>query len=353
MTTRKVEDAYFTAKNPGAYTGVATFKKTLPPRLRKSGKAWLLDQDVYNLHKQPTRRFKRRPVVTNGHFGDQFQADLLDLSRLSGSNKNVKFILTVVDCATRFGYALPLKNKSAIEVSAALETIFKREAPTRLQTDKGTEFTNARVAALLKKYGVGLFHSENADVKASVVERFNRTLCGRLFKYMTAMDTLVYVDKLPRFVKSYNLTPHAAIGMAPAKVTEANSELVWRLQRDRKKRKKPLPPRFSLGEYVRLAKAPRTFRKGYLTNWTHELFRVDAISPGSPPMYVVSGVDGERIRGKFYAQELVKTRGPKVDEVLDRKRTPRGGYKYLLKFKDAHSNRQQWVERLQLEQFKS
>ena len=42
------------------------------------------------------------------------------------------------------------------------------------------------------------------ETKASIVERFNRTLKGKMWKCFTANNTLKYIDILQKLVKSYN-----------------------------------------------------------------------------------------------------------------------------------------------------
>ena len=59
-------------------------------------------------------------------------------------------------------------------------------------TDKGKEFYNATFAKMLERYGIPHF-SMQGDAKASVVERFNRTLKGRMYRYFTAQGTQDYV----------------------------------------------------------------------------------------------------------------------------------------------------------------
>lgn len=50
--------------------------------------------------------------------------------------------------------------------------------------------------------------------------------------------------------------------------------------------------------------ATRPFRKGYLPNWTTELFTISAQIPRHPPVYRLRDYDGEEIEGTFYEQEL-------------------------------------------------
>ena len=58
--------------------------------------------------------------------------------------------------------------------------------------------------------------SNHGDAKASIVERFNRTLISKLYRYFTASNTLKYVDILPKLVNQYNRTHHRSIKTTPA-----------------------------------------------------------------------------------------------------------------------------------------
>jgi hypothetical protein len=57
---------------------------------------------------------------------------------------------------------------------------------------------------------------------------------------------------------------------------------------------------------VRLSKAKRTFKKGYLPNWTEELFTVVKCIENRPPIYLVKDDHGEIMEGTFYAEEIQK-----------------------------------------------
>jgi hypothetical protein len=51
--------------------------------------------------------------------------------------------------------------------------------------------------------------------------------------------------------------------------------------------------KFSPGDRVRLSKAKRTFKKGYLPNWTEELLMVVKCIETRPPVYLVKEDHGE------------------------------------------------------------
>jgi hypothetical protein len=94
----------------------------------------------------------------------------------------------------------------------------------------------------------------------------------KMWKYFTHSETLTYVDVLSEMVASDNRTIHRTIGIPPAEVTWANQTTVSKRLYGRKGPKKSC--KFSPGDRVRLSKARRTFKKGYLPNWTEELFTV-------------------------------------------------------------------------------
>ena len=168
----------------------------------------------------------------------------------------------------------------------AFDKILKQgRQPKRLQTDRGKEFYNRPFQRWREDQGIQHFSTEG-DAKASVVERFNRTLKERLYRYFTAANTLRFDDVLPELVQGYNATRHRSIGMAPQDVTWGNEEAVWkRLYVPRLKRKKKA--KFKVGDRVRLNKIHRTFEKGYLPGWTEEVFVVHRVVPGPVPTYKI------------------------------------------------------------------
>ena len=52
------------------------------------------------------------------------------------------------------------------------------------------------------------YSTENEDIKASVVKRFNRTLKTKMLRYFTYKNLPRYIDVLPRLIASYNASSH-------------------------------------------------------------------------------------------------------------------------------------------------
>ena len=224
----------------------------------------VLERDlVYMLHKPQRRRFTTLPVIVGG-LDDQWVADLVEVQPLAKYNRGIRYLLRVLDVLSKYAWVQPLKAKTGVALVKAFDKILKQgRQPNRLQTDRGTEFYNRTFQRWVKDHGIDHF-STKGDAKAAVVERFNRTLKERLYRYFTAANTLRFDDKLPQLVEGCNATRHRSIGMAPQDVTWKNEEAVWkRLYEKRLKEKRP-QPKFKVGDRVRLNKIYRTFEKGYL-----------------------------------------------------------------------------------------
>ena len=155
--------------------------------------------------------------------------DLVDMQKLSRWNKGNKYLLTVIDVLSKYAWAIPIKSKSSKEMIRGLEGIRRQASPRqplRVQTDQGKEFYNAGVQAWFKKHDWHHF-STYGDSKASVVERWHRTLKQRMYRYFTAHNTLRYGDVLQPLIHAYNQSYHGSIGMAPHRVTESTVPEVW------------------------------------------------------------------------------------------------------------------------------
>ena len=250
---------YRDPSKPGSLGGVQRFAKTWKiPNKRAQN---LLRKDLaYTLHR-PRRRqgFPTLPVIVMSR-DDQWAADLVETQNIAKENKGIRYLLTVIDILSKYAWVEPLKDKKGPTVVQALDLILKQgRKPLKLQTDKGKEFYNKDMKAWLKDNNIHHF-STGGDAKAAVVERFNRTLKERLYRYFTAANTLTFTDVLQDLVKGYNASEHSSIQMAPKDVTLKNEKQVWNtLYGKPPKRRKPT---LKKGDMVRLNKIHRTFEKG-------------------------------------------------------------------------------------------
>ena len=244
--------------------------------------------------------FRRRKVVVND-IDEIWAADLVDMQSFSKFNNGIKYLLMVIDVFSKYGWIVPLKSKTGVDVANALSKIFSERRPMKMWVDKGKEFYNKHVKAL----DVQLYSTENEE-KSSVVERWNRTMKEKMFKYFSANSTRKYSHILDEMVNNYNNTKHSSIKMTPVEASDKkNKNRVWMNLNG--KATNPVKPKFSVGDKVRITKKKTVFEKGYTPRWTEEVFTVSQVQYTDPPTYKISDHHGEEIQGTFYEQEMQKT----------------------------------------------
>ena len=67
-------------------------------------------------------------------------------------------------------------------------------------------------------------HSEK---QANYVERFIKTIKGRIWRHIRATNARRYIDVLPKLVDSYNKSWHTGICSEPINVTRNNESKLW------------------------------------------------------------------------------------------------------------------------------
>ena len=198
-TTKKLRKNYYDPSRPGAYGGAVALQRNLPNIGNKVIKEWLSHQDTYTLHKPIRRRFNRRRIITGG-INQQFQADLIDMRVLRKYNDDFAYLVTCIDVFSKVAWAVPIKKKTGKALVVVMRQIFATHKPINFQTDKGSEFVNKTFLKYLKDEGVHFFTTENEDIKASIVERFNRTLKEKMWRYFTKTNKLRYVDVIKHLI---------------------------------------------------------------------------------------------------------------------------------------------------------
>jgi len=305
---------------PGSLGGLTQFAKANKISVRQARE--VLQRDlVYTLHKPRRRRFFTVPVMVFGN-DKQWTADLIEVVNIAKYNRGYRYLLTVVYVFSKRAWVQPVKNKTGKAVTDAMAKILKGERkPINLQTDDGKEFYNKMFQTLIKQKGIHHF-STSGDTKASVVERFNRTMKQRLYRYFTVQNTLNFVPVLQDLVKGYNRSYHRSIKMAADQVTLANSKDVWETLYGKKGKFKK--PQLKVGDRVRLNKKFRQFKKGYLPGWTEEVFLVRGVRSGNVPTYKVEEWDGTAVERTFYAQDLQRVTGRRSVPYRQDRQTKRG-----------------------------
>ena len=95
----------------------------------------------------------------------------------------------------------------------------------------------------------------------------------------------------------YNKSYHRTIKMKPVDVKD-NTYIDFEKKVNNKNRK------FKIGDHVRIFKYKNIFAKGYMPDWSEEVFVIKKVKNTVPWTYLINDLNGEEIIGTCYEKEL-------------------------------------------------
>ena len=325
-------------------------KRIIGTKRKHVGMGVMSEELADELHKPVRKHFKKRRVISK-HVDDIWAADLVDMQYYSRANKGYKHILMIIDVFSKYGWAVPLKNKTGVEIVRAFTEIWNsgQKPPKYLWTDKGKEFDNKLFRNLLEEKNVHMYWTENEE-KSCIVERWNRTIKSKMWKYFTKNRTGVYIDILPEIITKYNNTYHRSIKCTPSDARKpSNYQHVFNaLYNDHEglytNSFRP-SPKFKIDDQVRISKLKKKFEKGYTANWTEEVFIIQTVQPTIPYTYKLKDTKNEIVKGTFYEPELqlAKQTTFRIEKVLRRRTTKDGKREIFVKWVGYSPAFNQWI----------
>ena len=285
------------------------------------------------LHKPKRVNFEKRRVISN-HIDHIWGIDLITMIKYSKQNNNYKYILTVIDFFSKHSWCYPLKNENYNEIINSFKDIFKKSKrkPKMIQSDEGSEFTNKQVQKFFNDNNIKWYHTYNRDIKCSICERFNRTILNKIYKNFTLNNNTIWIKDLNKLVKEYNSSYHRTIKMKPVDVSKKSNENIVRknynfeIITNKKK--------FKIGDKVRISLLKNTFEKGYTSNWSEQIYVIYDIKSSNVHYYYLKDLNGNKIDGMFYQEELLKTNMKENDLYIIEKIIKKVGNKYLVKWRE-------------------
>ena len=177
-------------------------------------------------------------------------------------------------------------------------------------------------------------YSTYNEGKSVIAERFIRTLKNKLYEHIKAVSKNVYYDVLDDIVGKYKNTWHSTIKMKPKDVKDDN--FTEYIEESNEK-----DPKFKVGDCVRISKHKNVFAKGYVPNWSEEVFIVDRVKNTVPWTYEINDLNGENIIGSFSEKELQQTdqKEFRIEKVIKKK-----GDKLYVKWKVYDDSFNSWTD---------
>ena len=336
--SKQVYKKWHDEKNPSAYSGADIYKKENP----QISKEKLLNKYLPSIPTYQKFRSKKAVKVYNPFFVYKkrvvIQSDLLHMLNppdLIKDNNGYSYILVVQDIFSRKIWVRPLKDKQASSILPELKDILEIMKPftkrTRLVIDRGTEYLNAKVKALLQKNKISISHP--SDGHASHVERAILSLQRLLYQHIEAKGgkRLNWVTFLQNAADIMNARYHRIIKMSPNNAELAQNEVrvnqamsLYRQKAfDRERKRKGKKMKFRKNDFVRLQRWKNKFARGYDKNFTTEIFKISEVLNHLPiTMYTVIDADKNEIKGNFYAEELSLVEGSifLIEKIIKKKK---------------------------------
>ena len=145
----------------------------------------------------------------------------------------------------------------------------------------------------------------------------------------------MYIDKLDDIVNEYNNTYHRTIKMKPIDVKNKTYINIDKELNDNDRK-------FKVGDHVRISKYKNIFAKGYVPNWSEEVFVIKEIKNTVPWTYVINDLNSKKVIGTFYEKELQKIDQQefRIEKVIKEK-----GNKLYVKWKGYDSSFNSWIDK--------
>ena len=173
-------------------------------------------EDLSNeLNKPVINKFERKRVIVN-HIDEIHSCDLVDMQKYSRVNRGYKYIFTNIDIFSKYSYAFPLKTKSVKDIKSCFQKIFKERKPKYIWSDQESAFFSKEMLQFFKNDNVKIYYT-HSDLKAVIIERFNRSLRELMIKQFVKSNNTVWYNILPELIKTYNNRHHSTIRMKPKK----------------------------------------------------------------------------------------------------------------------------------------
>lgn len=371
-----LDNLYKNFSYPSAFTSVEPLlkeaRKYNPKINRNFVGNYLRSQHVYTKHRKVIRKYKRLATFSPGP-NTVWQADLGVMIPLVRQNKGYNYYLICVDCFSRMIFIEPIKRKFASHVIEGFENIFKKAGniPWKIITDAGKEFTAQSVQNHFARRQIQHF-CEYTSPKwhAGMAERANRTVRERLYRYFTEVGNRKWLPVIQKIVDSVNNSTSRVLcngKFTPLDIhlNRKNSVITLRkcINFEREKHKIFVKKRENsdknIGELrpgtrVRIERQKNPFQKGYIGNFTDDIFTIERCRKSTIPItYQLRNCEGQLVKGWFYRHDLSPVFGPqgkrewKIEKILSmEKQTRENGEPVdmaLVKWRGFDSSFNSWI----------
>ena len=294
------------------------------------------------LNKPVINKFERKKVIVN-HIDEIHSCDLVDIVKYSRMNKGYKYIFTNIDIFSKYAWSFPIKSKTIKDIKPCFQKIFKERKPKYIWSDQESAFFSKEMLKFFEDNNVKIYHTYS-NLKAVVIERFNRSLRELMMKEFVKNNNTVWYNILLDLIKKYNNRYHHTIKMKPIDVNKTNEKYIkntiYNYNITNKK------PKFKIDDLVRISLKRRQLFDKPTGNikWSEELFRIHSIDKSNVITYQIKDMNNKIIEGIFYEKELQLTRNTSNEYIIEKILKTKGNQMYV-KWRGYNSSFNSWIDK--------
>ena len=295
------------------------------------------------LNKPVINKFTRKKIIVN-YIDEIHSCDLVDMQKYSRMNKGYKYIFTNIDIFSKYSWSFPIKSKKISDIKPCFQKIFKERKPKFIWSDKESSFFSNEMLKFFEDHSIKIYYT-NSNLKAVVIERFNRSLRELMMKEFVKNNNTVWYNILQKLVKFYNNRYHNTIKDKPININKSNEkyikDAIYTYDITNK------IPKFKINDIVRISLKRRELFDKPSSNikWSEELFKIHSIDKSNVISYKIKDMNNEIIQGIFYEKELQLSKMKEDELYIIEKIIRKVGNKYLVKWRNYSNDFNSWVDK--------
>ena len=237
-------------------------------------------QYVHQIQK-PIKKLNYYTPIYSNDINDVWQIDLMDIKNVASKNKNYKWLFVTVDVFSRFGYVVPMKDKTTANVIIAFKKVLQSAKPNKIMADNGTEFTSKAFTTICKDNNISIDYVDmnnhlipHTGNRLGVVDRYIQTVRQRIQNYCDEHDTNKFIDIIQEIVYNINSSLNSGINAIPNQISNLDKINIEQRMNNKFVDANTHRKFFDINDNVRCVINKNLFEKGSTPKWSSKIHTI-------------------------------------------------------------------------------
>ena len=277
----------------------------------------ILNTITYNdvkdfLERQKSRQFKKYSSF-NSYVASkplqELQIDIGDFTKSADVNDGFRYMFLAVDIFSKYIHCVPVKDKESPESIRAFKEILNViGVPENIMSDREGAWESTEFIKLLNEHKIKhIISSSPPPFGERAVQEIKNMIHTRLEGLEKSRES--WTEILPSVLKKYNNRIHGTTELSPIDARKPENQIEVFMNIRQKAQFKRRYPKLSKGDQVRTYIKPHTFKKGWDTSWSREVYKIIYITPDGKQFLV-----NNNKRRVYNRWELLKITGAETKD---------------------------------------